>query len=294
MDKEKKKIKIGRNDPCPCSSGKKYKNCCLNKSQEINFRIANKELIEKFQKYNKLELLSFFAGLQLFPKNHTKLVRIEYILFLICFLNLENKEKIEPSKLINKINKIIPPAGEIGHVEDPVENLFTENIIFYGGNYIVYPGIYSNLTQIVQNLLLAIFNLKKITKINEDFLKISIAILLISNAIAKRLGQIRYMDSPEGEWREDIKLPPEAEIKKYSDAVVFSKNELEDLFQEFNISLATINPLIFNTENTEFILNSPDSNPLIKKPIFKIDNKSLSLINFFRYFFKLIQTKWHI
>ncbi|RJQ54880.1 MAG: hypothetical protein C4530_16565 [Desulfobacteraceae bacterium] len=24
--------KIGRNDPCPCGSGKKYKRCCLNKA----------------------------------------------------------------------------------------------------------------------------------------------------------------------------------------------------------------------------------------------------------------------
>jgi len=24
--------KVGRNDPCPCGSGKKYKKCCLNKS----------------------------------------------------------------------------------------------------------------------------------------------------------------------------------------------------------------------------------------------------------------------
>ena len=24
--------KIGRNDPCTCGSGKKYKNCCLNKT----------------------------------------------------------------------------------------------------------------------------------------------------------------------------------------------------------------------------------------------------------------------
>ena len=23
--------KVGRNDPCPCGSGKKYKNCCLGK-----------------------------------------------------------------------------------------------------------------------------------------------------------------------------------------------------------------------------------------------------------------------
>ena len=28
--------KVGRNDPCPCGSGKKYKNCCLNKEQEVN------------------------------------------------------------------------------------------------------------------------------------------------------------------------------------------------------------------------------------------------------------------
>ena len=26
-----KKTKVGRNDPCPCGSGKKYKQCCLDK-----------------------------------------------------------------------------------------------------------------------------------------------------------------------------------------------------------------------------------------------------------------------
>jgi preprotein translocase subunit SecA len=25
----RKKIKVGRNDPCPCGSGQKYKKCCL-------------------------------------------------------------------------------------------------------------------------------------------------------------------------------------------------------------------------------------------------------------------------
>ena len=28
---EPKKEKIGRNDPCPCGSGKKYKKCCMGK-----------------------------------------------------------------------------------------------------------------------------------------------------------------------------------------------------------------------------------------------------------------------
>jgi len=30
----KPSAKIGRNDPCPCGSGKKYKNCCMNKEQQ--------------------------------------------------------------------------------------------------------------------------------------------------------------------------------------------------------------------------------------------------------------------
>ena len=29
----RKKVQIGRNDPCPCGSGKKYKHCCMDKDQ---------------------------------------------------------------------------------------------------------------------------------------------------------------------------------------------------------------------------------------------------------------------
>ena len=37
-------MKIGRNDPCPCGSGKKYKNCCLRKDtmsvpEQIRFAV---------------------------------------------------------------------------------------------------------------------------------------------------------------------------------------------------------------------------------------------------------------
>lgn len=29
-----KRMKIGRNDPCPCGSGKKFKKCCIEKMSE--------------------------------------------------------------------------------------------------------------------------------------------------------------------------------------------------------------------------------------------------------------------
>ncbi len=31
----RKKVSIGRNDPCPCGSGKKYKHCCMEKDQQV-------------------------------------------------------------------------------------------------------------------------------------------------------------------------------------------------------------------------------------------------------------------
>src|SRR3954452_16556099 len=34
-------MKVGRNDPCPCGSGKKYKKCCLVKDQEASSSQTN-------------------------------------------------------------------------------------------------------------------------------------------------------------------------------------------------------------------------------------------------------------
>ncbi|GAA0365724.1 hypothetical protein GCM10008932_17390 [Alkalibacterium iburiense] len=44
-----KTSKVGRNDPCPCGSGKKYKKCCLNK--ETSSEIKHQEYIEVQKKW---------------------------------------------------------------------------------------------------------------------------------------------------------------------------------------------------------------------------------------------------
>jgi len=47
--------KIGRNDPCPCGSGKKYKKCCLNKLKKNDFinqlQLSSEENFENTPKY---------------------------------------------------------------------------------------------------------------------------------------------------------------------------------------------------------------------------------------------------
>jgi hypothetical protein len=35
-------VEVGRNDPCPCGSGKKYKNCCVDKGDHFLRKMAKK------------------------------------------------------------------------------------------------------------------------------------------------------------------------------------------------------------------------------------------------------------
>ena len=48
LNKPVPKIKIGRNDPCPCGSGKKYKFCCLNKPKDAIDSIESPEERQKW------------------------------------------------------------------------------------------------------------------------------------------------------------------------------------------------------------------------------------------------------
>jgi hypothetical protein len=39
-------IKLGRNDACPCGSGKKYKKCCLVSADEVDFQYRRMRQVE--------------------------------------------------------------------------------------------------------------------------------------------------------------------------------------------------------------------------------------------------------
>ncbi len=68
-----KSVKIGRNDLCPCGSGKKFKTCCRNEKAEISLRdeyknrydiiLKTPEQIEGIRKAGKL-LLSIMEGVE--------------------------------------------------------------------------------------------------------------------------------------------------------------------------------------------------------------------------------------
>ena len=143
--------KIGRNQPCPCGSGKKFKKCCIDKPiQHSNINSNRKNSFEEFVKNNKsTSLLKFFSLLQVLPENHGKIVRLEDIQTTIAS-NLNNAQSnIDLSILKKLVDKNFPDD----YREDPPENCFTENIMFHNGNNVVFTGINHNATEIIQNLI---------------------------------------------------------------------------------------------------------------------------------------------
>ncbi|MCM2677255.1 YecA family protein [Alkalicoccobacillus plakortidis] len=62
----------GRNEPCPCGSGKKYKKCCMNKQQVIDINQAREERIAQ-QKHQLTKKLQAFMDKQITYNEFLKL-----------------------------------------------------------------------------------------------------------------------------------------------------------------------------------------------------------------------------
>jgi len=73
----KKEMKIGRNDPCPCGSGKKYKKCCLNKTISSN-DFFYRRLSSAYQSLTE-QLLEF--SISVFGEEIIQAATLEFLFF---------------------------------------------------------------------------------------------------------------------------------------------------------------------------------------------------------------------
>src|SRR5258708_15759841 len=101
------------------------------------------------QRYNSSQVLKILSVLQTQPLNHGKYIRLEIaIAETLNNLNLK-REYVGLGPLIKDIIKSCPPSL----AEDPPEEFFTENLVFENENFVVFPGISTDGTEIVQGLL---------------------------------------------------------------------------------------------------------------------------------------------
>lgn len=276
-------MKVGRNDPCPCGSGLKYKKCCINKPiptlSKLNksYKTGDSKYLDYLNKHESSHVLNLITGLQLIPKNHGKNIRIE-ILAKEAVRTLKTGNDGEPNLLIEIMKEEYPSH----HLEDPPVELFTEDVIFHGGNYTTFPGIASNGPEIFKHLSSSIFvypnNLPKPFK---DLLYKGITFILeLGQILITKAGLSRNLFESD---IEDALIFPE--IVDYS----FSPVELNELCNSKGFDSQIIQEFIANPEDGDFADSDSESNPLIYKPIvmfggryyFVLPSSELTTINEF-------------
>lgn len=263
-------------DLCPCGSGNKLTKCCLPKALGLstaNLPATDLKLLRKyFGNYSKKELIATLGGLHLFPENQSHTIRLEVASRIANNLAESRYKEIISKRLKSELNRCLPTLGEIGLMEDPPESLFTENILFHGGNYVVYSG-----NSISENFALSIF-FESISQnrgiFPSDFvLKIegsSLALLTISDEISRRMNHTRNIETL-ATWRKGIFLPSDDQVKKAKSAVTFTKTDIDELFSLYGFDSTILNPFILHEKNTAFVENDFQNNLLQIKPLVQID-----------------------
>ncbi|MEQ8360113.1 MAG: hypothetical protein RH860_11545 [Cytophagales bacterium] len=224
--------------------------------------------------YNKYDLLKAISSFQLLPLNHGKNLWFE-LLTREILLKSEYREKEIPYE---ELSEFFQNNFEEYYMEDPMSSFFTENVIFFGGDYIVFPGINENGTRILNSYLEAIFLTDN--ELSEEFKKkvrdgIQL-ILLLSNSIAERAGLRRYLYEEDQE--DIIRVPEKEKYQHLKESVLFTKNEIDQYANDYQFEFDTIKYFITDEKDDNLTEEDPLENPVAIKPIIQ-EGHSYILVN---------------
>ncbi|HEY1060101.1 MAG TPA: hypothetical protein VGE44_00355 [Daejeonella sp.] len=206
--------------------------------------------------------------LQLQPLNHGKNVRLE----LLATEIVNNIRGGGTNTRHNEISRDLKIHCTKHWAEDPPEEFFTENIVFVNGNNIVYPGIYSDCTEIVQGLLHSLLDRKKLPNdYVHEVSEASLFILHVQNTIAEKLGHThRMFEESDGK---ELFIPNEAILARDKELFSFDQDQLEAISDNLNIPVNTIRNFTYEISHKINAIEFDDSNPLFLKPFIELDGQ---------------------
>lgn len=232
--------------------------------------------------YDPVDLLAAVAGLQLMPENAERAIRFEVIAHAIASINSKgfgNKTRIN-LKQLEKICNDSSTLKSFISMEDPFVNPFTEAFTFYGGSYIVFPGIAEESTFIWRQLINAIFfhpnpfpNYQFERKARELFL----AVLALSNKIACRAGLERGIEAISAP-RDNVVIPSSQRLVQLKKAVSFSQSELSNLLTIHNLPSSALEELILPLGTVLLANYQVDNGELLVRPIVRTADRFIVAI----------------
>jgi len=96
-------VKIGRNDPCPCGSGKKYKQCCLKKAQLTTEGIESEQERAKWlEDYPKMDAQREEGRVYLEDLYSSESIELDQLLYLALKHRVIPIGQREPQDVVNR------------------------------------------------------------------------------------------------------------------------------------------------------------------------------------------------
>lgn len=268
--------KVGRNDSCPCGSGMKYKKCCIGKISNVKLPTPSKA--HPLSKFNVNFLIDVFSSSFLFPNNHGKNIRLE----LLMRESLLNGKKDTGSANISDLKEVLNTNYAHHHFEDPPASPFTKIITFFGGDYLILPGISEGGDFILSNMLGAIFHIKN--KLPNTFKslvsQLSLLMLNISDKAIRDVGLDRYLEADI--VNNEIRVFNEEEAINYINAISIVEEDFLKLCEIYKIEKEIINLILLDIQDKDLTTVEENKNPVIGKPLLAVDGgyKIISLGNF--------------
>jgi len=227
------------------------------------------KLVKALSAYDPADLLAAVAGLQLMPENADRAVRFEVLAHAVASIKGFGSKPSVNLKQLEKICNNSPELMPFIWMEDPLANPFTEAFTFYGGSYIVFPGIAEESTFIWRQLTNAIF-LHPEPFPDYQFARIAhqlfLAVLVLSNEIARRAGLERGVE-PITAPGDNVVIPAVQRLAKLKKAVSFSWSELSNLLGIRGTSFSILEQLILPLGTVSLANYQIDNGELLARPI---------------------------
>jgi SEC-C motif len=284
--------KIGRNDPCPCGSGIKYKRCCISKANSGRDQgpgsgpgagsgprprpnAARPEtLFESIVRTNEaMEAIMTLAALQLDPANHGRNFRIEQL--MRTALRWMRRGDTRPSPPPAVIKAAIESYTDGAGMEDPLSNFFTEVVAFETGNNIVFAGIFAEYGRILSTFSDAIFRQRHSLPpaFVADVRNAMGVLLLLSDTAARVAGLSPLIPGPEDS--ENIVVPAEEDLARYRNALLFPKDSLSKYCERRKFDPKVLSEFTVHPDDPAFSDGDPENNVVNIKPIIDLGDAVL-------------------
>lgn len=216
------------------------------------------------RKYDRVQLVMFLSSLLLLPINQSKQIRVEKAVWDLLIDYQSGSVAIANNDVIQDVNTSI----KFCTIEDPVENLFTQNVMFYGGNYTVYPGISSDSVNQLQMILDTVNAMKNDIDNNivREMFTTSLCMLKLSNSLAEKIGHTRYMKCVQDQWNPLVGFDNQDTCQQHMEAITFS----DEMLRKIGILNRSIfKPFIFCNEDLRSDEYQPEDNLFYSKPLYE-------------------------